>query len=84
MSYLSILQSASTNDALSDDGWQILSMAINETRELLDDQGSEITDTVYQDQLNLLQAVCDSHVALHSVEMAIQVCCGLITMYSSR
>ena len=40
----------------------------------------EETDTIYQDQLNLLHAMRDGHIALHSVEMAIQVCCGLITI----
>ena len=80
MSYLSILENASTNDALSDEGREILSMAIDETKEFLNDRGHETTNAVYQDQLNLLQVICDNHIALHSVEMLIQVRRGLITI----
>jgi hypothetical protein len=80
MSYLSILENASTNDALSDEGREILSMAIDETKEFLNDREHETRNAVYQDQLNLLQVICDNHIALHSVEMLIQVRRGLITI----
>ena len=80
MSYLSILENASTNDALSDEGREILSMAIDKTKEFLNDREHETNSAVYQDQLNLLQVICDNHIALHSVEMLIQVRRGLITI----
>ena len=80
MSYLSILENASTNDAPSDEGRQILSMAIDETKEFLNDGEHETTNAVYQDQLNLLQVICDNHIALYSVEMLIQVRRSLITI----
>ena len=56
-------------------------MAIDETKEFLDDPEIEMTDTVCEDQLNLLHVICDSHIALHSIEMAIQVCCGFVAIY---
>ena len=80
MSYLSILENASTNDALSDEGREILSMAIDETKEFLNDREHETSNAVYQDQLNLLQVMCDNHIALHSVEILIHVRRGLITI----
>ena len=80
MSYLSILENASTNDALSDEGREILSMAIDETKEFLNDREHKTRNAVYQDQLNLLQVICDNHIALHSVELLIQVRRGLITI----
>ena len=80
MSYLSILENASTNDALSDEGREILSMAIDKTKEFLNDREHETTNAVYQDQLNLLQVICDNHIAVHSVAMLIQVRRGLITI----
>ena len=39
-------------------------------------------DKVHQDKLNLLHEICDGDIALHSVELAIQVCCNLT--YRSR
>ena len=80
MSYLSILENASTNDALSDEGREILSMAIDETKKFLNDREHETSNAVYQDQLNLLQVICDNHVVLHTVQMLIQVRRGLITI----
>ena len=80
MSYLSILENASTNDALSDEGREILSMAIDDTKELLNDREHETRNAVYQDQLNLLQVICDKHIALHRLEILIQVRRGLITV----
>jgi hypothetical protein len=80
MSYLSILENASISDALSDEGREILSMAIDDTKEFLHDREHETSNAVYQDQLNLLQVICDNHIALHSVEMLIQVRRGLITI----
>ena len=80
MSYLSILENASTNDALSDEGRQILSMAMDETKEFVNDREHETSNAVYQDQLNLLQVICDNHIALHSVEMLIEVRRDLITI----
>ena len=78
MGYLSILENASTNDALSDEGREILSMAIDETKEFFNDREHETSNAVYEDQLNLLQVICDNHIALHSVEILIQVRRGLI------
>ena len=80
MSYLSILEKASTNDALSDEGREILSMAIDETKEYLNDREHETSNAVYQDQLNLLQVLCDNYIALHSVQMLIEVRRDLITI----
>ena len=80
MSYLSILDKASTNDALSEEGREILSMAMDETKEFLNDREHETSNAVYQDQLNLLQVLCDNHIALHSVEMLIEVRRDLITI----
>ena len=34
-------------------------------------------DKVHHDELNLLHEICDSDIALHSIELAIQVCCDL-------
>ena len=80
MSYLSILENTRTNDALAAGEREILSMAIDETKEFLNDREHETTNAVYQDRLNLLQVICDNHIALHSVEMLIQVRRGLITI----
>ena len=41
-----------------------------------------MTDKVHHDELNLLHEICDGDIALHSVELAIQVCCDLT--YQSR
>jgi hypothetical protein len=76
MSYLSILENASTHDALSDEGREILSMAIDKTEEFFNDREHETRDAVYQGQLNLLQVICDNHIAL----LLIQVRRGLITI----
>ena len=59
--YLSILQSANSNDTLSDEGRQILSIALDETKGFLDDRQNERTNIDYQGQLNLLHVICDSH-----------------------
>ena len=80
MSYLSILENASANDVLSDEGRQILSMAIDKTKEFLNDREHETRNAVDQDRLNPLQVICDNHIALHSVEMLTQVRRGLITI----
>ena len=41
-----------------------------------------MTDKAHQDELNLLHIICDSNVALHSIETAIQVCPN--SAYQSR
>ena len=41
-----------------------------------------MADKVHHDELDLLHEVCDGDIALHSVELAIQVCCDLT--YQSR
>ena len=41
-----------------------------------------MTDKVHHDELNLLHDICDGDIALHSIELAIQVCCDLT--YQSR
>ena len=33
-----------------------------------------MTDEIHHDELNLLHTICDGDIALHGVELAIQVC----------
>ena len=35
-----------------------------------------MSDELYHDKLKLLQEICDRDIALHSIELAIQVCCN--------
>ena len=76
--YLSILQSATGNGSLTDEKRQILLTLLRESEEFVNEPERARTPNSHRDELNLLHIICDSDIALHSVELAIQVCCDLI------
>ena len=43
-----------------------------------------MTSKVHHDELNLLQDICDGDIALHSVELAIQVCCDFTYQFRAQ
>ena len=53
-----------------------------ESEDFIKEPENLTTDRVHQDELNLLHDICDGDIALHDVELAIQVCCDLA--YQSR
>ena len=55
----------------------MLSNLLSESEEFVKEPGNAMTDKVNHDELNLLHEICDGDIALHSVELAIQVCCDL-------
>ena len=55
----------------------MLSNLLCETEEFIKEPENATTDKVHRDELNLLHEICDGDIALHSVELAIQVCCDL-------
>ena len=46
-----------------------------ESEEFVKEPENTMTDKVHEDELNLLHELCDGDIALHSVELAIRVCC---------
>jgi hypothetical protein len=56
----------------------MLSNLLCESEEFIKEPENATTDKVHHDELNLLHEICDGDIALHSVELAIQVCCDLI------
>ena len=82
--YLSLLRRATSNDALSNEKQRILSDLLCESEEFVNEPENAMTDSdkVHHDELKLLHEICDGDIALHSVELAIQVCRDLI--YQSR
>ena len=73
-SFLSLLRSATSNDALSNEKRGVLSNLLSESEDFLKEPENAMTDRVHLDELNLLHEICDGDIALHSVELAIQVC----------
>ena len=59
-----------------------MSNLLRESEEFVNEPENAMTDKVHHDELKLLHEICDGDIALHSVELAIQVCCVLI--YQSR
>ena len=55
----------------------MLSNLLCESEASIKEPENAMTDKVYHDELNLLHEICDGDIALHSVELAIQVCCDL-------
>ena len=55
----------------------MLSNLLFESEEFVKEAENALTDKIYYDELNLLHEICDGDIALHSVELAIQVCCNL-------
>ena len=55
----------------------MLSNLLSESVDFLKEPENAMTDRVHHDELNLLHEICDGDIALHSVELAIQVCCDL-------
>ena len=60
----------------------MLSNLLCESEEFIKEPENAMTEKVHHDELNLLHEICDGDIALHSVELAIQVCCNL--NYQSR
>ena len=60
----------------------MLSNLLCESEEFVKEPENAATTKVHHDELNLLHEICDGDVALHSVELAIQVSCDLT--YQSR
>ena len=60
----------------------MLSDLLCESEEFIKEPENAMTDEVHRDKLNLLHEICDGDIALHSVELAIKVCCDLT--YQSR
>ena len=60
----------------------MLSNLLCESEEFVKESENAMTDKDHHDELNLLHEICDGNIALHSVELAIQVCCDL--SYQSR
>jgi tetratricopeptide (TPR) repeat protein len=52
----------------------MLSNLLCKSEEFIKEPGNAMSDKVNQDELNLLHEICDGDIALHSVELAIQVC----------
>lgn len=77
--YLSILRSATGNGSLTDEKRQILLTLLRESEEFVNEPERARTPNSHRDELNLLHIICDSDIALHSVELAIQVRYDLIT-----
>lgn len=55
----------------------MLSNLLREYEEFVKEPINAMTDKIHHNKLNLLQEICDVDIALHSVELAIQVCCSL-------
>ena len=60
----------------------MLSNLLCESEEFVKEPENAMTDKVHQDELRLLHEICDGDIALHSLELGIQVCCDLT--YQSR
>ena len=60
----------------------MLSNVLRESEEFVNETENAMSDEVHHDELKLLHEICDGDIALHSVELAIQVCCDLT--YQSR
>jgi hypothetical protein len=52
----------------------MLSNVLHESEEFIKEPEYAMTDKAHQDELDLLHEICDGDVALHSVELAFQVC----------
>ena len=55
----------------------MLSNLLSESEDFVKEPENAMTDRVHHDELNLLHEICDGDITLHSVELAIQVCCDL-------
>ena len=53
----------------------MLSNLLSESEEFVKEPENAMTEKVHHDELNLLQDICDGDIALHGVELAIQVGC---------
>jgi hypothetical protein len=51
----------------------MLSNILRESEEFVNETENAMTDKVHQDELKLLHEIYDGDIALHSVELAIQV-----------
>lgn len=78
-----MLRSASSNDALANEKRR-LSDLLSESEEYVKEPENAMTDSVHHDELNLLHEICDGDIALHSVELAIQVCCDLSYQFERK
>ena len=58
----------------------MLSNLLCESEAFVKEPENAMTDKVHRDELNLLHEICDGDIALHSVELAIQVCCDLTNL----
>ena len=66
-----------SNGALWNENRQMFSNLLCESEEFVKEPENAMTDKVHDDELNLLHEICDGDIALHSVKLAIQVCCDL-------
>ena len=60
----------------------MLSNLLCESEEFVKEPENAMMDKVHHDELILLHDICDGDIALHSIELAIQVRCDLT--YQSR
>ena len=55
----------------------MLSNLLCESEGFVKESENAMANKVHHDELNLLHEICDGDIALHSIELAIQVCCDL-------
>ena len=61
----------------------MLSNLLCESEEFIKEPENAMTDKVHRDELKLLHEICDGDIALHAVELAVQVCCDLTNLERS-
>jgi hypothetical protein len=68
------MKSAIANGAMYYEKRRILSNLLCESEVFVNELENATTEKAHQDELKLLHVICDSDIALHSIETAIQVC----------
>ena len=68
------MKSAITNDALYHEKRRILSNLLRESEVFVNELENVTMEQAHRDELKLLHVICDTDIALHSIETAIQVC----------
>ena len=62
----------------------MLSNLLCESEAYVKEPENVMTDKVHHDELNLLHEICDGDIALHGVELAIQVGCDFAYQYRAQ